>query len=189
MQFNIRFLLGLMVAVSLLCGVIFAAPPIVATPILIGLLWITPALWINGIVYGRGAWRPFFIGGTIAGLAPHLVSLYFANTLAFTLVAGEGWSELLESGERWPHLWVVIAFCVPGPFAFLGGLLGMWTWWMFQPAKANSARSEPATPSASAHEYVIVSGRLTAVSPNERQSTGNGALQPSESPAANFTSR
>lgn len=44
MQFTIRLLLGLMVAASLLCGVMFAAPPIVATPILIGLLWISPAL-------------------------------------------------------------------------------------------------------------------------------------------------
>lgn len=189
MQFHIRTLIGLMALVSLLCGVVFAAPPIVATPILIGLLWISPALWINGIVYGRGAWRPFFIGGTIAGLAPHLVSLYFANTLAFTLVAGEGWSELLESDERWPHLWVVIAFLAPGPFSLLGGLLGVWTWWMFQPGAVGAASIESAVTSPSAHEYLVLSGRLTAVAPHEQPASGTASLLVAESPAANFTSR
>jgi hypothetical protein len=166
MQFNIRFLFGLMVAVSLLCGVIFAAPPIVATPILIGLLWISPALWINGIVYGRGAWRPFFIGGTIAGFGPHLGAVYYTGMIAAQLFEASGWTELTEGG-RLTNLMIGAVFVFPGVFSLLGGLLGMWTWWMFQPAKSGTSRSGPAMSTPSAHEYVIVSGRLTALAPRD----------------------
>lgn len=188
MQFNIRFLLGLMVAVSLLCGVVFAAPPIVATPILISLLWISPALWINGIVYGRGAWRPFFIGGTIAGFGPHLGAVYYTGMIAAQLFDSSGWTELTEGG-RLTNLMIGAVFVFPGVFSLLGGLLGMWTWWMLQPTKAAPDRRESAITSPASHEYVIVSGRLTAVSPREQQATGNGDLLPAESSSANFTSR
>ena len=155
MQFTIRLLLALMVAVSLLCGVMFAAPPIVATPILLGLLWISPALWINGIIYGRGGWRPFFIGGTMAGLVPHLGSLYFSAMFGGALFDG-GWEDLLEGSDVWPNMYVSLTFLAPGPFAFLGGLVGVWTWWMFQPGKA-----KPASDSSTDGEYVIVSGRIS----------------------------
>src|SRR5687768_5298242 len=156
MQFTIRLLLALMVAVSLLCGVMFAAPPIVATPILLGLLWISPALWINGIIYGRGGWRPFFIGGTMAGLVPHLTSLYVSG-MAIGEVLDGGWlSALNEStSESWPNMFASLTFLAPGPFAILGGLLGMWTWWMFQPRP-----SRQAVDSTTAGEYLVVSGRL-----------------------------
>jgi hypothetical protein len=174
MQFSIRFLLGLMVAVSFLCGIIFAAPPIVATPILIGLLWISPALWINGIVYGRGAWRPFFIGGTIAGLVPHLASLYMSVMGVAAQFDVDAWAELFEtSGEGFPNMYSALVFLAPGPFAIIGGLVGVWTWWMFQPGKAASIRSEPSTSTPTAHEYLIVSGRLRAHAPGESR-VGDG---------------
>ena len=66
MQFHIRTLLVLMVVVSLLCGVVFAAPPLVCVVVLCTILWVCPAVWVNGIVFGRGAWRAFFIGGFMA---------------------------------------------------------------------------------------------------------------------------
>src|SRR5262245_39420026 len=136
MQFNIRTLLGLTAAVALLCGVIFAAPPIVAAPILIGLLWISPSLWINGIIYGRGAWRPFFIGGTMAGLVPHCGSLYTSVALVSEMLDGGNWEELFEMSDRSQNLYVALTFLAPGPFAIVGGLVGVWTWWMFQPASS-----------------------------------------------------
>jgi len=168
MQFNIRALLGLMVAVSVFCGIVFAAPPIVATPILVSILWISPSLWINGIIYGRGAWRPFFIGGTIAGLVPHLASLYFSVAVVATLFEGGGMTGLFEMNGHSPNLNAAAAFLAPGPFALLGGLTGVWTWWMFQPAKTQPATVQPAIESPKVDEYVIVSGRLTTT-PVERQ--------------------
>jgi len=155
MQFHIRSLLVVMVAVSVLCGVMFAAPPIVATPILLGLLWISPALWINGIVYARGGWRPFFIGGTMAGLVPHCASLYATVVVVVQLLDGGDWSRWFEVGDDWPNMYISLTFLAPGPFAILGGLVGVWTWWMF--------RERPARPAISSldGEYVVVSGRMT----------------------------
>jgi hypothetical protein len=167
MQFNIRTLLAITAAVSIFCGLVFAAPPLVATPILIAVLWISPSLWINGIIYGRGAWRPFFIGGTIAGFGPHLGALYYAVMVVAQLLDGDGWAELLE-GDRWTNLHIAAVFLFPGVFALLGGLVGVWTWWMFQPEKT-PASADPRTNHAPAvDEYVIVSGRLTTA-PIERK--------------------
>lgn len=166
MQFNMRFLLALMAAVSVLCGVVFAAPPFVATPVLAGLLWISPSLWINGIIYGRGGWRPFFIGGTIAGLVPHAASLYFSVSVVSEIIDGS-WSEIFEASDRWPNLYAALTFLAPVPFSLLGGLVGVWTWWMFQPAKGAAHPDQPPNHAPAVDEYVIVSGRLTAMSPRE----------------------
>ena len=57
MQFRLRTLFIITAVVSVMCGLIFAAPPIVAIPIFCLTLWVCPAFWINGIIYGRGAWR------------------------------------------------------------------------------------------------------------------------------------
>ena len=161
MQFNIRTLLAIMVVVSVFCGIVFAAPPVVAIPILIGLLWITPSLWINGIIYGRGGWRPFFIGGTIAGFGPHLGALYYTVMVAVQLLDSGAWTELSE-GNRLTTLMVAAVFLFPGLFALLGGLIGVWTWWMLQPAKTTPKLDDRATGAPTAEDYLIVSGRLTA---------------------------
>lgn len=161
MQFNIRFLLGLTAAVAVLCGIVFAAPTIVTIPVLIGLLWISPALWINGIVYGRGAWRPFFIGGTMSGLGPHVFALYYTLMIAVQLLEGDGWTELLE-GDRLTNLHIAAVFVFPGVFALLGGLVGAWTWWMFQPVKSTPKSDDRTNGAPVAEEYMIVSARLKA---------------------------
>ncbi len=160
MQFNIRTLLAITAAVSIFCGLVFAAPPIVATPVLIGLLWISPSLWINGIIYGRGGWRPFFIGGTIAGLGPHLGAVYYTAMVAVQLLDSNGWTEL-STGNRLTNLMVAAVFVFPGVFSFLGGLVGVWTWWMFQPVKSAANHDDRTNHAPAVDEYVIVSGRLT----------------------------
>ena len=161
MQFNIRTLLAIMVVVSVFCGIVFAAPPVVATPILIGILWITPSLWINGVIYGRGAWRPFFIGGIMAGLGPHLGAVYYTVMVAVQLLDSNGWTELFE-GDRMTNLMIAAIFLFPGVFALLGGLTGVWTWWMLQPARTTPKSDDRANGAPTAEDYVIVSGRLTA---------------------------
>lgn len=156
MQFHIRTLLVVMVVVSLLCGVVFAAPPLVCIPVLCTILWICPAVWINGIVYGRGAWRAFFIGGFISGLGPHIAALYYSIMLAASFFQGDALAELMGVDEPFANLLHAALLLAPGLFAFLGGITGMATYWMLQPAKDNHA-AQP----LKADEYVIVSGRLT----------------------------
>lgn len=168
MQFNIRALLGLMVVVSVLCGVIFAAPPVVAVPILCTILWVCPALWVNGIIYGRGAWRPFFIGGLMAGLMPHVIAAYISLVTAITAINREP-QDLIDASSKWPNVTISVILLGPGLFALLGGLTGVWVYWMFQPDKLKTTVTHSAIEPPKVDEYVIVSGRLTAVPPRQTQ--------------------
>lgn len=163
MQFHLRSLLLVMVAVSLLCGVVFAAPPIVALPILCTILWVCPALWVNGIIYGREAWRPFFIGGLMAGLAPHMGALYYSIVVWATVLEGNSLAAILETGAAFENLLSAAILLAPGLFAFLGGIVGVCVYWTFQPPKVERAAESPV-----ASDYVVVSGRLTTT-PVERQ--------------------
>ncbi len=155
MQFNIRTLLGVTAAVSVLCGVVFAAPPLVCIAVLCTVLWVCPAVWVNGIVFGRGAWRAFFIGGFMAGLGPHIAAVYWSLMLAGGLFDASTFAELMDGDNAEVKLYAALLLA-PGLFAFLGGLAGMTTWWMLQPAK-----TQPQKNAAAIDEYVIVSGRLT----------------------------
>ena len=162
MQFHLRSLLLVMVAVSLLCGLVFAAPPIVAIPILCTILWVCPALWINGIIYGRGAWRPFFIGGLMAGIAPHMGALYYSIVIWVQVLEGNSLAELLQADAS-ANLLNAAILLGSGVFALLGGIVGACVYWTFQPSKAERAAASPVT-----SDYVVVSGRLTTT-PVERQ--------------------
>lgn len=138
MQFPLRALFALMAVVSVFCGLVFGAPPIVTLPVLLVILWISPSVWINGILYGRGAWRPFFIGGTMGGLVPHLGALYYSIMSAVSMIGNSNsWSELLITGNeaRWANIYIAAIFLIPGVFSLFGGLAGVWIYWMLQPAK------------------------------------------------------
>jgi hypothetical protein len=156
MQFTIRSLLVVTALVSVLCGIVFAAPPVVAVPILCAILWVCPAFWVNGIIFGRDAWRAFFVGGFMAGLVPHLVALYFSVTAAVLVLSGQSLDEIIPTATPWPNLIIAAILLAPGLFAFAGGMTGVCTWWMLQPAKVKLAAD-----SLSPDEYLIVSGRLT----------------------------
>ena len=165
MQFTIRSLLVVTALVSVLCGIVFAAPPVVAVPILCAILWVCPAFWVNGIIFGRDGWRAFFVGGFMAGLVPHLVALYFSVTAVVLVFSGSGQSldDLIDVNLPWPNLLISAILLAPGLFAFAGGLTGVCTWWMLQPARSLKV-GEPTLPD----EYLIVSGRLTTT-PAPRQ--------------------
>jgi hypothetical protein len=156
MQFHLRTLLAVMFAVSLLCGLVFASPPIVCLPVLCTLLWIGPAIWINGIIYGRGAWRPFFIGGVIVGLGPHLGALYYSYMVIASVFDGGSVSEWFNAESRFTNMITAAILLGPGVIAFLGGITGVATYWLLLPPKHERSQRPLA-----ADEYLVVSGRLT----------------------------
>ena len=162
MQFHIRTLLVVTFVVAVLCGLVFASPPIVCIPVLCTMLWIGPAVWINGIIYGRGAWRPFFIGGVVTGLGPHLAALYYSYMIIASLFDGGSIDELLNAEGPFTNLITAAILLGPGVFAFLGGLAGTTTYWMLLPPKKQGASGALAP-----DEYLVVSGRLTTA-PAER---------------------
>jgi hypothetical protein len=162
MQFHLRTLLVVMFVVSVMCGLVFASPPIVCIPVLCTILWVCPAVWLNGIIYGRGAWRPFFIGGFIAGLGPHLAALYYSFMIIVSLFEGGSIDDLLDAQGPFTNVITAALLLGPGVFAFLGGLAGATTYWLLLPPKKERA----AGPLAS-DEYLVVTGRLTTA-PVER---------------------
>jgi len=161
MQFTIRSLLVVTALVSVLCGIVFASPPIVAVPILCAILWVCPAFWVNGIIFGRNAWRAFFVGGFMAGLVPHLIALYFSVTAVILVFSGQSLGDLIDVNLPWPNLIISAILLAPGLFAFTGGITGVCTWWMLQPAQAKTP--QPSAESPASDEYLVISGRLTTM--------------------------
>lgn len=157
MQFRLRSLFILTAVVSVMCGLIFAAPPIVALPIFCLILWVCPAFWITGIIYGRGAWRPFFIGGVMAGIGPHLASLYYSIMVAASLFDGGAFKDLMEMDSGLGNLAMAGMLLGSGPFALLGGWTGMAVYYSFQP----STNITTPLPSLAKDDYVVIQGRLT----------------------------
>ena len=171
MQFRLRTLFIITAVVSVMCGLIFAAPPLVALPIFCLILWVCPAFWINGIIYSRGAWRPFFIGGVMAGIGPHLASLYYSIMVAASLFESDSLGDLLKPGGTLPNLAAAGLLLGSGPFALIGGWVGMGVYYAFQPP----ASASPPSPSLATDDYVVIEGRLTTT-PARRSvpSTGKG---------------
>ena len=157
MQFRLRSLFILTAIVSVLCGLIFAAPPIVALPIFCLILWVCPAFWITGIVYGRGAWRPFFIGGVMAGIGPHLASLYYSIMVAASLFEGGALGELADVDGTFPNLPMAAMLLGSGPFALIGGWVGMGVYYAFE----QPTTVAPSSPALGNDDYVVIHGRLT----------------------------
>lgn len=157
MQFRLRSLFILTAVVSVLCGLIFAAPPIVAIPVFCMILWVCPAFWITGIIYGRGAWRPFFIGGVMAGIGPHLASLYYSIVVIISLLGGGGLGDLTSPNNGLANLIAAGMLLGSGPFALLGGWTGMGVFYAFQPEKTTL----PKTSAPANDDYVVIEGRLT----------------------------
>jgi hypothetical protein len=166
MQFRLRSLFLITAAVAATCGVVFAAPPLVALPLLCTVLWVCPALWVNGIVYGRGPWRAFFIGGLMAGLGPHLAALYYSVLVAASLFDGDSLRSLnfaQQVSDPFPNLVIAAILLAPGLFALLGGWVGMAVYYAFEPPKAKAPQQPPAS-----EDYLVIEGRIrpgTAVPP------------------------
>lgn len=162
MQFHIRTLLVVTTVISVLLAVIFAAPPLIAIPILCAILWVCPSFWINGIIYGRGAGRPFFIGGVMAGIGPHLAAVYYSVMIVGTFLDSSAFSELMDPGSRWANVLNAAILLAPGLFALAGGLVGMGVYWLFLPARAGANAPTQPVPATNGEEYVVVTGRIAA---------------------------
>jgi hypothetical protein len=148
MQFRLRTLLAVITYLSVISALVFAAPPVVAWPLLGLLLLVSPAVWIVGIVYGRGARRAFFIGGTAAGIGPFVATsfvslMYAVDGLAPLLLNST--SSSISSDDRWTTILVSCLLLSSGPIAMGGGLLGSLVYWGFKEkgAVANSPTSLP----------------------------------------------
>lgn len=93
MQFSIRALLAVILAVAHLCCVFFTLPDWLS-PIVLAVLTfaVVPAALVSGVVYGRGSGRAFSIGA-ITPLACFVVSLFGYAMLGVLSVGGDLFSS------------------------------------------------------------------------------------------------
>jgi hypothetical protein len=144
MRFRLRTLLALCTLVAVFCALFFAAPIYVELPVLALIVLIAPSVWICGACFGRGAWRPFFLGGICAGWLPHLILVYYA------LAAGlsEGLSSFTETSSEEFNL--ITRFAIAGLFLFsgvvaaIGGSCGVLVYRWCGTERCQAAPEEPA---------------------------------------------
>jgi len=91
----------------------------------------------------------------MAGIGPHLASLYYSIMAVAALFENNSWTELLHPGQGLTNLLSAGMLLGSGPFALLGGWTGMAVYYAFQPPKSN------ATASLANDDYVVIEGRLT----------------------------
>jgi len=87
-QYNLRTLLLVMLAASMLAWTCFVLPDPIGLVVLLGLLLIVPGVTVAGIIYSRGYRRAFFIAAAPSQLFLSMVYPY----LMLGNIHGNGWS-------------------------------------------------------------------------------------------------
>jgi hypothetical protein len=103
-QFSLLALLVLTTLVALACGLLFAAPGWVAALTMYAMLMALPAVWLTGVIYGRGYARTFCIAALVPAGAILLGFGLFAGYLLLATAAGEtSWLDFsdAEAGSLW----------------------------------------------------------------------------------------
>lgn len=145
MQFGISRLLIVVTLIAILCGLIFAAPPVFGMPLLALFLACSPAVWIAGIAYARGASQAFFIGGTVSGIAPWTATFYWYSIMSVqamsSFISSSGidpdfWKPPIQSNNYLANLLVI----APGVVSLAGGLLSVAVFRMLKANPSVSAR-------------------------------------------------
>lgn len=130
MKLSMLFIMVSMIAFIL--GILFMTPLVIAGAFCLITMCITPAVWLTGIIYGRGIWRAFFIGGMLTGFVPHFVIMVYAllaGTQSLTSVADQGLNLGVETEQIRPYrLGIAIVWSIPGVFAIAGGMASMVTY-------------------------------------------------------------
>lgn len=166
MRYRLRTLLWGITAAGAMCGLFFACPLVIEAPLLLLLLLVSPAVWIVGALFGKGAWRPFFVGGIAAGWAPYACVTFYALLSAFSVASGAdslGSIAELFAGEEFEVAGRAVlgaAFLFPGLISLLGGGAGVLVYrWCGEGAQATPKPDKPA--SRLSEPYVLIESRVT----------------------------
>jgi hypothetical protein len=142
MQFSLRTLFLVMLVVALVCGFFVAAPLALVGMVLAIVLWTCPAFWITAVVYSRGRWRPFFIGGMAAGLAPYLAVVFWSFPLTVEVlgdVMDDFPPSLADSDllaiEPMVNIALTTIVLLPGFASLMGGLIALAVYRTFRSAE------------------------------------------------------
>jgi hypothetical protein len=134
MQFRLMSLLLVMVAASVLFALMFAFPAFITLPVLTMVLWVSPSVWIAGVVYARGATQAFFLGGLVAGAVPFVIVASISGVMSVEFVSdfGDLSFGMRQYEERFQIIISSLVLLSTGPFSFVGGLLAVLVYRMNQ---------------------------------------------------------
>jgi hypothetical protein len=129
MQFGIRAVCGLVGIFAAWCACVFTLPLMVSMWTLMFLMIISPAVWIAGVAYGRGAVQAFFLCGLVVGLVPHICAVYYGlmvlGASPFGMaVTNLGGDDLERAEELALRTTLAIWWLVPGLISVSSGILG-----------------------------------------------------------------
>lgn len=145
MQFSLRTLFIITAVVCVYCGIL-NAPPFIAIPLLCAVVWLTPAYWIAGVIYGREARRAFFIGGLASGTIPFFVLVFYSFAVVFDGPGPWGYRNYGGRGfygeYQLMNLIASLLILAPVLLAFFGGWISLGVYYGMQPPR-------PAPPLAS----------------------------------------
>ncbi len=163
MRFRLVGLFGFVTLMALLCGIAFGLPLIVSMVVLAFLLWISPAVWINGAMFSQGGTRAFFLGGLLAGVLPFtVVSVPVAYVAIVTATSGEFGDLVDKQADQLTYRFLMLGvWLLPGVFSFAGGGLGWLTYRFVRPKRGATAPSV----AGSLRDYQVIEGRLTTSCP------------------------
>jgi hypothetical protein len=159
MRFRLIGLFGFVTLVATLCGIVFGLPLIAAMVVLTFLLLVSPAVWINGAMFGQGDTRAFFLGGLLAGVLPFAAVSVPVAYMAIVAAAGGGiFNAVDEQPDPLTFRLVMLGvWLLPGIISFAGGGLGWLTYRVVRPQSGAKA----ATAAGSVRDYRVIEGRLT----------------------------
>ena len=93
MRIRLSMILIVISLIALVLGILFMTPLVIAGAFCVISMILTPAIWLTGVIYARGIWKAFFIGGMLTGFLPHLVLVIYELISAMQLG-----SEVVEKG-------------------------------------------------------------------------------------------
>jgi hypothetical protein len=154
MQSRLRTTLRSMSFGLMLCAVFFALPGVISIPFLTFVLWISPCIWVPGVIYARGKQRAFFLGALVGGAAPFMVATVFAISFVLQFWRGLHRSDaLLRFFDSEIATATCVILIVPTLFSFVGGFVSVYVRSMVQPGMrslpavdANLYRQHPLGP-------------------------------------------
>ena len=168
------------------CATVFIAPLAVTFFLLSFTMAISPAVWLTGLAFARGAKKAFFIGGTSSAFIPHIIAMYYIYAMLLGSIISEievgGWMQLgiNEPGEALVYrITMAVCWLTPGGFAVSGGSLAVLTYRKVVDVALNATETkvvqdpvmeQPLPVPSRVVDRQVIAGRLETVSFDEAHS-------------------
>jgi hypothetical protein len=148
MRFSLRGLLILVGGLSVYCALVFTAPVVLSILGLTMMSLFVPPVIVGGIIYGRGAWRAFWIGCAASGFIPFFVAAYLGLSMSAMILTGD---DELDDAGRWYG--VGLAFC--HALVFFNGIIVVAMRWVYGDGRADRPATSDSAP------YTVIHRRIT----------------------------